>query len=52
MVVVTHEMGFAREVGDRVIFMEQGVVVEEGKPELLFGNPSHERTQEFLSKVL
>jgi polar amino acid transport system ATP-binding protein len=52
MVVVTHEMGFAREVGDRVLFMEQGVVVEEGKPELLFGNPSHERTQEFLSKVL
>lgn len=52
MVVVTHEMGFAREVGDRVLFMEQGVVVEQGPPELLFGNPSHERTQEFLSKVL
>lgn len=52
MVVVTHEMGFAREVGDRVIFMEQGVVVEQGAPEQLFGNPSHERTQEFLSKVL
>ncbi|CAH1213297.1 Arginine transport ATP-binding protein ArtM [Paenibacillus auburnensis] len=52
MVVVTHEMGFAREVGDRVLFMEQGVVVEEGAPEQLFGNPSHERTQEFLSKVL
>ncbi|MNO66178.1 Arginine transport ATP-binding protein ArtM [compost metagenome] len=52
MVVVTHEMGFAREVGDRVLFMEQGVVVEEGNPEQLFGNPSHERTQAFLSKVL
>ncbi|WNS47029.1 amino acid ABC transporter ATP-binding protein [Paenibacillus sp. MMS20-IR301] len=52
MVVVTHEMGFAREVGDRVLFMEQGVVVEQGEPEQLFGNPSHERTQEFLSKVL
>lgn len=52
MVVVTHEMGFAREVGDRVLFMEQGVVVEEGIPEQLFGNPSHERTKEFLSKVL
>jgi polar amino acid transport system ATP-binding protein len=52
MVVVTHEMGFAREVGDRVLFMEQGVVVEEGAPEQLFGSPSHERTREFLSKVL
>lgn len=52
MVVVTHEMGFAREVGDRVLFMEQGVVVEEGVPEQLFGSPSHERTREFLSKVL
>lgn len=52
MVVVTHEMGFAREVGDRVLFMEQGAVVEEGVPEQLFGNPSHERTKEFLSKVL
>ncbi|MGN7764037.1 amino acid ABC transporter ATP-binding protein [Paenibacillus sp. 22594] len=52
MVVVTHEMGFAREVGDRVLFMEQGVVVEEGDPEQLFGHPTHERTQAFLSKVL
>ncbi|OKP76805.1 peptide ABC transporter ATP-binding protein [Paenibacillus helianthi] len=52
MVVVTHEMGFAREVGDRVLFMEQGVVVEEGDPEQLFGHPAHERTQAFLSKVL
>jgi len=52
MVVVTHEMGFAREVGDRVLFMEQGAVVEEGTPEQLFGNPKQERTQIFLSKVL
>ncbi|UQZ37518.1 peptide ABC transporter ATP-binding protein [Paenibacillus sp. PK3_47] len=52
MVVVTHEMGFAREVGDRVLFMEQGAIVEEGTPGQLFVNPSHERTQEFLSKVL
>jgi glutamine transport system ATP-binding protein len=52
MVVVTHEMGFAREVGDRVLFMEQGVIVEEGAPEQLFGGPSHERTREFISKVL
>ena len=52
MVVVTHEMGFAREVGDRVLFMEQGEIVEEGRPEQLFGNPLQERTQTFLSKVL
>ncbi|WP_179037698.1 amino acid ABC transporter ATP-binding protein [Paenibacillus sp. URB8-2] len=52
MVVVTHEMGFAREVGDRVLFMEQGAIVEEGPPEELFGNPQHMRTREFLSKVL
>ncbi|MEW9698252.1 amino acid ABC transporter ATP-binding protein [Paenibacillus sp. SI8] len=52
MVVVTHEMGFAREVGDRVMFMEQGVIVEEGTPEQLFENPKQERTQAFLSKVL
>ncbi|WP_025691800.1 amino acid ABC transporter ATP-binding protein [Paenibacillus zanthoxyli] len=52
MVVVTHEMGFAREVGDRVLFMEQGAIVEEGPPEALFGNPQHVRTREFLSKVL
>ncbi|ETT48112.1 amino acid ABC transporter ATP-binding protein [Paenibacillus sp. FSL R7-269] len=52
MVVVTHEMGFAREVGDRVLFMEQGAIVEQGAPEQLFGSPSHERTREFLSKVL
>ena len=52
MVVVTHEMGFAREVGDRVIFMDGGNVVEEGTPEELFGNPQHNRTKAFLSKVL
>jgi glutamine transport system ATP-binding protein len=52
MVVVTHEMGFAREVGDRVIFMDGGFIVEENKPDELFGNPQHERTKSFLSKVL
>lgn len=52
MVLVTHEMGFAREVGDRVVFMDGGVVCEEGKPEELFGNPQQERTRDFLSKVL
>ncbi|MFB5269054.1 amino acid ABC transporter ATP-binding protein [Paenibacillus enshidis] len=52
MVIVTHEMGFAREVGDRVLFMEGGVVVEEGDPKQLFEKPSHERTRSFLSKVL
>lgn len=52
MVLVTHEMGFAREVGDRVVFMDGGVVCEEGTPEDLFGNPQQERTRDFLSKVL
>jgi glutamine transport system ATP-binding protein len=52
MVVVTHEMGFAREVGDRVIFMDGGFIVEENNPDELFGNPQHERTKSFLSKVL
>ncbi|MCM3573553.1 MULTISPECIES: amino acid ABC transporter ATP-binding protein [Mesobacillus] len=52
MVVVTHEMGFAREVGDRVIFMDGGLVVEENKPSEIFENPQHERTKAFLSKVL
>lgn len=51
MVVVTHEMGFAREVGDRILFMDEGRIVEEGKPEELFGRPKQERTQSFLSKV-
>lgn len=52
MVVVTHEMGFAREVADRVIFIDGGVIVEEGKPEDVFGNPQNERTQNFLNMVL
>ncbi|RZT24136.1 amino acid ABC transporter ATP-binding protein [Fictibacillus sp. BK138] len=52
MVVVTHEMGFAREVGDRVIFMDGGYIVEENVPSELFGDPKHERTKLFLSKVL
>lgn len=52
MVVVTHEMGFAREVADRVIFMDEGVIVEENTPEEIFSNPRNERTKSFLSKVL
>jgi polar amino acid transport system ATP-binding protein len=52
MVVVTHEMGFAREVGDSLIFMDGGVVVEAGKPRDVLANPQHERTRQFLSKVL
>jgi polar amino acid transport system ATP-binding protein len=52
MVVVTHEMGFAKEMGDRVLFMDQGVLVEEGTPDQIFNNPQHERTKSFLSKVL
>ena len=52
MIVVTHEMGFAREVGDRMIFMEQGKIVEEGPPEQLFTNPIKERTGLFLSQIL
>ncbi|HEY2204588.1 MAG TPA: amino acid ABC transporter ATP-binding protein [Pseudonocardia sp.] len=52
MVVVTHEMGFAREVGDSLVFMDEGVVVETGKPRDVITNPAHQRTQTFLSKVL
>ena len=52
MVCVTHEMGFAREVADRVLFMDEGVIVEEGTPEELFGSPKEKRTQDFLNKVL
>jgi len=52
MVVVTHEMGFAREVADRVIFMDGGYIVEEGTPTDVFGNPQNKRTQDFLNKVL
>ena len=52
MVVVTHEMGFARDVADHVVFMDGGVVVEEGPPSQLFGHPQHERTQDFLRRIL
>jgi len=52
MVVVTHEMGFAREVADRVIFMDAGIIQEEGTPEEIFGQPKNPRTQDFLRKVL
>jgi ABC-type histidine transport system ATPase subunit len=52
MVVVTHEIGFAREVGSRVLFMDNGVIVEEGTPEQIFEHPRSERLQGFLSKVL
>lgn len=52
MVVVTHEMGFAAEMGDRVLFIDGGFIVEENVPKELFGNPQHERTKAFLSKVL
>jgi len=52
MMVVTHEMGFAREVGSRILFMDEGVILEQGTPEQIFENPSNERTKSFLSKVL
>ena len=52
MIVVTHEMGFAKEVADKVIFMDDGVIVEEGTPEQVIENPQQQRTQDFLSKVL
>ena len=52
MVVVTHEMGFAREVGNRILFMDEGRIVEQGSPEEVFGNPQNPRLKEFLSKVL
>ena len=52
MIVVTHEMGFAKEVADRVVMMDDGVVVEQGTPEHFFTNPTHERTKSFLSKIL
>jgi ABC-type polar amino acid transport system ATPase subunit len=52
MIVVTHEMGFAREVGDRMIFMDEGLIVEEGPPADLLSNPAHPRTRSFVSKVL
>lgn len=52
MVVVTHEMGFAREVGDRVLFMEDGRIIEQGTPDKIFEYPEHLRTQTFLSKII
>jgi len=52
MIVVTHEMGFAKEVGSRVLFMDEGIIVEQGKPEELFDNPQHDRTKSFLQKIL
>ena len=52
MIVVTHEMGFAREVGDRVVFMDGGVIVEAGPPSEVLANPQHERTRAFLARVL
>ena len=52
MVVVTHEMGFAREVGTKVLFMDEGIIMEENEPGPFFGNPQCERLKDFLSKVL
>ena len=52
MLVVTHEMGFAREVADRVIFMDIGEIIEEGEPDQVFSNPQHERTQSFLARII
>ncbi|WP_457638068.1 amino acid ABC transporter ATP-binding protein [Oceanithermus sp.] len=52
MLVVTHEMGFAREVADRVIFMDMGEIIEEGEPDQVFSNPQHERTQAFLARII
>jgi ABC-type polar amino acid transport system ATPase subunit len=52
MIVVTHEMGFAREAADRVVMMDEGVIIEEGTPEHFFQAPEHERTKQFLSKIL
>jgi general L-amino acid transport system ATP-binding protein len=52
MVVVTHEVGFAREVADRIVFMDGGVIVEEATPEEFFQNPKEERTKKFLSQIL
>ncbi|HOP12113.1 MAG TPA: amino acid ABC transporter ATP-binding protein [Oscillospiraceae bacterium] len=52
MIVVTHEMGFAREVADRIIYMDEGKIVEEGTPEDIYNNPQNERTKEFLSRIL
>lgn len=52
MIIVTHEMGFAKEVGDRILFMDEGIIIESGSPEEVFDNPKNQRTMNFLSKVL
>ena len=52
MVIVTHEMAFAKEVSDRVVFMDQGVILEQGSPREIFGSPKNDRTREFLSRYL
>ena len=52
MIVVTHEMGFAKDVADKVVFMDQGVIVEQGSPEDIFNNPTQERTRAFLSRII
>lgn len=52
MVVVTHEMGFAREVGNRIVFMDEGVIVEQGTPEKFFTASEHQRTRDFISRIL
>jgi polar amino acid transport system ATP-binding protein len=52
MIVVTHEMGFAREVGDRILFLDEGRILEEGPPDAIFTSPREERTRAFLSRVL
>jgi polar amino acid transport system ATP-binding protein len=52
MVVVSHEMGFAKAAADRAVFMDGGQIIEQGTPDVIFSNPSHERTQLFLSKIL
>lgn len=52
MIVVTHEMGFAREVADRLMMFDEGKIIEEGTPDKMFDNPQHDRTKEFLSRVL
>ena len=52
MMVVTHEMGFAKQVADRVLFVDQGIILEQGSPEDIFDHPKQKRTQEFLAKIL
>jgi len=52
MIVVSHEMGFAREVADRIMMLDEGTIIEDGPPEHFFTNPTHERTKAFLSKIL